>query len=168
MSQLLDFYRGDGTDSEGRRFDAILAWCDDDLEQVHDYIQWLFPLPTPSNFNPDAPLLTDADVAAFQAEPALRDRLRWAFRRFLTFLGLHLADDGTVIDGPNFAARAPDVWAYFNHNWLRVTRVLTSLHLLGLVAESRAFFDWLTDAHDRDRFPFPENTFRHWTNAARN
>ncbi len=166
MSQLLDFYRGEGLDSEGRTLDEILTWCDDDLETVHDYIQWLFPLTTPSSFNPDAPLLTASDIAAFQGDPELRERLRWAFHRFLAFLGLAW-QDGRVVDAPNFASRAVAVWAYFNHNWLRVTRVLASLHLLGLAEESRAFFAWLEDAYDRDRFPFSENTFRRWTNAAR-
>src|SRR5262245_5587601 len=65
VSRLLDFYRGEGTDAEGRRLDDILAWRDGRLEAVHDFIQWLFPLPEPSRFNPDAPLLTPHDIAAF-------------------------------------------------------------------------------------------------------
>jgi hypothetical protein len=52
MSRLLDFYRGVGADTEGRRLEDILAWPDDDLEEVHDFIQWLFPLPEPSRASP--------------------------------------------------------------------------------------------------------------------
>jgi hypothetical protein len=44
MSQLLAFYRGEGTDAEGRFLKDIWTWTDDDLEAVHDFIQWLFPL----------------------------------------------------------------------------------------------------------------------------
>jgi hypothetical protein len=61
MSQLLDFYRGTQLDSSGRMLHEIWDWTDDDLEAIHDFIQWLFPLPEPSQFNPDAPLLTPED-----------------------------------------------------------------------------------------------------------
>jgi hypothetical protein len=149
MSKLLKFYRGEATDSEGRTFDEILAWDDDDLEAVHDYIQWLFPTPTPSAYNPDAPLLSADDIAAFRANAALRNRLRQAFERYLRFAGLAIDADGRVVEAANFAQRSPEVWQYANHNWLRVSRVLASLRLLGLEAEARAFFAWL-EARVRD------------------
>src|SRR5258708_21015247 len=108
MSRLLDFSRGEGTDSEGRRLDDILSWDDDALEEVPDFIQWLFPLPEPSRFNPAAPLLTPEDVATFLQDAALRANLRRSFERILTFLGLQETDGGEVVEGPNFARRAPD------------------------------------------------------------
>lgn len=43
MSRLVAFYRGLETDIEGRLLKDILAWPDDDLEAVHDFIQCLFP-----------------------------------------------------------------------------------------------------------------------------
>src|SRR5205814_6608900 len=135
-----DFYRGEGTDAEGRRLDTVLAWDDDSLEAVHDFIQWLFPLPEPSRFNPDAPLLSPADVAAFRQDAQLRTNLRRSFERILPFLGLAETADGEVVEGPNFARRAADVWDYPNHNWLRITRILRSLRLLGLEAESQALY----------------------------
>src|SRR5262249_40737510 len=58
------------------------------------------------------------------------------------FLGLAWSDGG-VVEGDNFAARVPDVWAGLNHNWLRLTRVLRSLKLLGLESEAEALHDWL-------------------------
>jgi hypothetical protein len=167
MSQLIDFYRGEGTDAEGRRLDAILAWPDDDLEAVHDFIQWLFPLPEPSRFNPDAPLLTPEDVDAFRQDPILRANLRRSYGRFLSFLGLTEAEGGEVVEGPNFARRAADVWEYPGHNWLRVTRVLRCLHLLGLDDEARALYRRLEDFHTRRRFPIGDDTFRCWTAAVR-
>src|SRR5436190_6237830 len=109
MSCLLEFYAGRGTDSEGRRLADILAWDDEDLEQVHDFIQWLFPLPERSNFNPDAPLLSTKDIAAFRADAHLRANLEKSFARILTFLGLAFDETGKVVAGPNFAARARDV-----------------------------------------------------------
>src|ERR1700722_17615388 len=140
MSHLLDFYRGQGTDTEGRSLKDILAWSDDEFEAVHDFVQWLFPLPEPSNYNPDAPILSDEDIAAFGAEPLLRANLLESFGRFLAFLGLYQSADGTGLEGANFAARSPDAWAYMNHNWLRITRVLRSLRLLGVEDRARGLY----------------------------
>ena len=71
-SALVKFHAGVGTDDQGRTRNQILAFGDRQLEEVHDYIQWLFPLPEPSRFNPDAPLLTPEDVMRFRREPKLR------------------------------------------------------------------------------------------------
>ena len=57
MTPLVKFYRGEGRDSEGRLLSEIWAWGNQELEDVHDFIQWLFPLPEPSRFNADAPLM---------------------------------------------------------------------------------------------------------------
>ncbi len=168
MSQLLDFYRGEGTDAEGRQLDQILAWDDDSLEAVHDFIQWLFPLPEPSQFNPAAPLLTPEDIAGFQQDPLTRANLRRSFERILPFLGLTETTDGEVVEGPNFAKRERLIWAYSNHNWLRITRILRSMRLLGLDAEAQALYERLASFHSRRRFPIGDETFRYWTEAVRN
>jgi hypothetical protein len=166
MSQLLNFYRGEGGDSEGRRLHDIWTWDDDELEAVHDFIQWLFPLPEASRFNPDAPLLTEAEIAAFRRDEMLRGNLRKSFVRILAFLGLSVSEQNRVVEGENFAARIPEVWAYPNHNWLRISRILRSLRLLGLEAESRALYERLKDFYTARRFPIPGDTFRYWTEAA--
>jgi hypothetical protein len=165
MSRLVEFYRGEATDSEGRSLQELWSWGDNDLEAVHDFIQWLFPLPEPSRYNPDAPLLTAEDLAAFRADERLRANLRKSFERIVAFLGLSLTADGEVVEGPNFAARVPDVWAFPNHNWLRITRILRSLTLLGLPDEARAFYRRLEAFHRARRFPIPAKTFRYWTEA---
>src|SRR5215471_16243989 len=84
---VVDFYAG-GRDAEGRTLEAILAWNDERLEAVHDYIQWVFPARRPSAVNPLAPLVTDETVRAFERDPVLRDRLAHAFARMLRFYGL--------------------------------------------------------------------------------
>jgi hypothetical protein len=164
---LLAFYRDEGRDTEGRRLETIWQWDDEDLEMVHDFIQWLFPLPERSQFNPDAPLLTEQDIRAFRGEPAVQARLRRSFECMLRFLGLARTEDGSVSEGDNFAARVPEVWAHFNHNWLRITRILRSLTLLGLEGEARAFHDRLAALYRNGRFPIPADTFRYWTEAVR-
>lgn len=166
MSQLLSFYRCEGHDGQGRSLDAILAWSDDELEEVHDFIQWLFPLPEPSQYNPDAPLLTEGDIQVFRSEPKLQVNLRRSFDRILEFLGLAWKD-GSVVEGPSFEVRRPEVWDFPNHNWLRITRILRSMRLLGLEAEAQALYAWLEKAFLRHRFPIGQDTFTYWTSAVR-
>lgn len=167
MSQLVDFYRGQAPDSEGRRVDEIQSWSDEDLEIMHDFIQWLFPLPEPSQYNPEAPILTQTDISIFRSDVSIRANLRRSFERILTFLGLTITPTGAVIQGPNFFERVPEVWAAPNHNWLRITRILKSLSLLGLEQEAGALYRWLDAACSSRRFPITAETFRFWSEAAK-
>ena len=127
MSPIQAFYAGTGTDDRGRSLADILAWDDGRLEAVHDYIQWLFPLPEASAFNPSAPLLTDADIAAFHDQPALQAGLGRSLARMRAFYGL-----------PAGRARQAQWVTAGNHNMLRISRILRSLHLLGLDDEAQA------------------------------
>ncbi len=163
MSRLTDFYRGTAPDARGRTLAGLWAFSDREMESVHDFIQWTFPLREPSGYNPDAPLVTDADVAEFRADPALQESLGRSFGCFLAFLGLDYRE-GQVVEAADFF-RKRDVWARPNHNWLRITRVLASTRMLGLEAESRAFFACLKSRRDREPAIDP-TTFRYWERAA--
>jgi hypothetical protein len=163
MSRLTEFYRGLAPDTEGRTINDLWAYSDREMEDVHDFIQWMFPLRVPSQFNHRAPLVSDADGAAFQADPALRDALRRSFDRFLAFLGL-ASEGGKVVEGPDFDLKS-NVWRHPNHNWLRITRVLTSTRILGLEAEGQAFFAFLKTRREGGSGIDP-TTFRYWEQAS--
>lgn len=167
MSHLIDFYHGSKPDLRGRFLHDIWAWDDDQLEEVHDYIQWLFPLSEPSQFNAHAPLLTESDIAAFKNDDPLRAQLKTSLERILRFLGLNLTADGQVIEGDHFSARVPDVWGWPNHNWLRITRILRSLMLLSMEPQARALYAALDAINKSKRFPIPATTFEFWTSAIR-
>jgi hypothetical protein len=142
-SHLLDFYRGIGTDAAGRTIAVIWSWDHRRLEMVHDFIQWLFPLPDPSRFNPDAPLLTQTDIAAFRADTDLQDRVRRSLDLMLSFLGLKR-------DGPGIARMAAFTdkahWLEpTNHNHLRLTRIMLFLGHAGLKAEAANLLACLED-----------------------
>jgi hypothetical protein len=162
MSAILQFYRLEDPDSEGRWLEQYWTADDEWMEVVHDFIQWMFPSREASAFNPDAPLLTDADVAAFRQDSATRAALRRSFERFARFLGLEV-DANVVRKGPNFEQRARDCWGRMNHNWLRITRCLTSLRTLGLEPEAAALFTCLQQL--RDEGWANEEAFGHWERA---
>ena len=163
MSLLLDFYRGLETDTEGRFLKDILALPDNYFEAVHALLQWVFPIPEPTKFNAEAPLLTENDIAAFKSDPLLQSNLMRSFNRILTFLGLSLSDKGEVVEGQNFTARVPDAWASPNHNWLRITLILRSLTLLGMEGQAQALYQRLDAIYRSRKFPIPANTFSYWT-----
>src|SRR5678816_640060 len=139
---IVVFYSG-GVDGNGRTLREILAWSDTTLEDVHDYIQWVFPTRQPSAVNPSAPLGTADTIRAFAADADLRRALLDAFTRMLTFYGLRreARDDGTVqveIDEAKFADRAGRWLRPNNHNHLRLTRIMQSLAALGLAQDAKA------------------------------
>ena len=146
--RLLRFYAGTGTDSRGRTIEDIWRFSPDDLEDVHDYIQWLFPLAEPSAFNPDAPLLDDDTIARFRADATLRERLARSLDVMLAFYrGSH------------------DWLTPHNHNFLRLTRILTSLSVLGLESRARELLAYLEDIHRQHPTIIGTTTLAYWRRA---
>jgi hypothetical protein len=118
------FLEGTATDHRGRSIDDVLAFSDAELEMVHDYIQWLFPLPEASAFNASAPVLGPDDVAGVRRSPTARRNLERAAERMLCFY------------------RDTDHWlAASDHNHLRITRILRCLALLVGRPRAEAFRD---------------------------
>ena len=113
MTPLDLFLTGDGRDGAGRTHADVLALDDIALEDCHDFIQWLFPLPEASRAVPGSPVLDRRSVARLQASSEARVRLRTAATRMLLFYER------------TRAWRRP-----FDHNHLRITRIIKSLRLL--------------------------------------
>lgn len=84
---LIAFFEGTGGDFRGRKFSDILEWSDNELEASHDYIQTLFPLPEASQINWSATIIDRKVFDAFRAQPELREKLRAALTRMLSFYG---------------------------------------------------------------------------------
>ncbi|WP_165243926.1 opioid growth factor receptor-related protein [Paludisphaera soli] len=163
MSRLLAFYRGTGEDAAGRTLADVWALDDDAMEFHHDFIQWMFPLEEPSRFNFQAPVLDEEDLRAFRDDPALRENLLRSFDRFLAFLGLAREDD-TVAPAADFESKR-GIFLSPDHNWLRITRVLTSLRLLGLGEQSKAFHQALLRLMEEGRARITPETRRYWAAA---
>ena len=170
-SRIVDFYSGATPDHRGRYLDEILEWSDDDLEGVHDYIQWLFPLVDPSGFNANAPVLDQRAIQEFRARPDLQRRMRTSFLRMLGFYGLEFVEarPPAVRRARSYAARSKNWLTVSNHNHLRITRILRSMRILGLRAEATAFFACLVEIYSEETakdFPgISDESFRFWKDA---
>jgi hypothetical protein len=169
-SRLLEFYRGTGRDHRGRLLSHIFGFHFDELEFHHDYIQWLFPLPERSGANPSAPVLSDEDIAAFKADESLRMALLQSFRLMLQFYGLEFEgpnDNPSVVKGDYFVARS-NVWVTRgNHNFLRISRILRCLSLLGLQQYAAAFLKCLEEIYAEESQTIGETTMGYWRRAVR-
>jgi hypothetical protein len=169
-NRIVDFYAGGTPDHRGRYSSEILKWSDDELERVHDYIQWLFPLPERSGFNANAPVLDRQTNQEFRSRPDLQRNMRASFLRMLAFYGLEVVEScpPTVRRALSFADHA-DWLTASNHNHLRITRILKSMRTLGLETEATAFFNCLVDIYSEESakdFPgISDETFHFWRSA---
>ena len=166
---LIAFYRDGARDDASRTLGEILAWDDDRLEAIHDYIQWLFPLPEPSGANPTAPILDPGAIQAFRSSLAVQDRLRQSFQRMMSFYGFTQLStpSGIVIERTQLFASRAETWLWpMNHNHLRLTRILRSMLLLGREAESKALFRALNALYREYPDRIPARTHAYWSNAA--
>jgi len=166
-SDLVRFYRDNAALSGGKSLSDILALDDGRLEEIHDYIQWLFPLQESSMFNPWAPLVTKEDQEAFRKIPELKKRLFNAALRMFNFYGFKWQTNGDIVP-QNFDQQFAR-WGFpGNHNHLRITRMLKSLCLLGQRPLALAFFKALTKVYHGDgKGKITVETFNFWKAAVK-
>ena len=113
MTEIVSFLEGKAPDHRGRILAMLLQQTDHQAETTHDYIQWLFPLNEPSRSVNGVPVLTELEIDEIRqislAQANLAKSARW-------FLGFLERNDHWIIK--------------YNHNHLRITRVIKSLRLL--------------------------------------
>ena len=110
---IVGFLEGKTPDHRGRTLSMVLAFSDERAEQTHDYIQWLFPLEEPTGSVRGALALSDLDIVEIKKSPAAQANLIKASEWFFQFL-----------------TRNQRWIAKYDHNQLRITRVIKSLRLL--------------------------------------
>ena len=110
---IVGFLEGKTPDHGGRTLSMLWKQADDDAENTHDYIQWMFPLDEPSQAVNGAPVLNDFDIDEIRENQLVTENLEESARWFLRFL------------------ERSDHWiTNYDHNHLRITRAIKSLRLL--------------------------------------
>jgi hypothetical protein len=155
-TKLLEFLHGNGTDTNGRLLGQMIQWDDERWERTHNFIQWLFPSSQPSQFNAGAPLLDEETIEAIKLDQTALGNIKAAFKRAMIFLRL------SVIGNPE----KPTWVEQGNHNYLRITRILTFMRTVGLDLEME--FLWFQIAFLFSCFPeeIGETTYQYWEEAA--
>ena len=110
---LVDFLNGTGPDHQGRYLRDIWDLDDNAIEQNHDFIQWIFPLTEKSMSVPGVPTLSAEDIEAIRTSEVARANLEKSAQWYLGFL------------------QRNNHWIKsYDHNHLRITRVIKALNLL--------------------------------------
>jgi hypothetical protein len=93
-----------------------------------------------------------------------------SFIRMMRFYGLELSEDSdgiTLGQGSNWTERKSNWLSTGNHNFLRITRILTSLRLLGLNDYAHAFLKALVGIYDSgSEEVIGQKTLGFWRSAA--
>jgi hypothetical protein len=126
----------------------VLGFSDEQLENTHDYIQWLFPLATRSGAQPDAPVLTEAEAAAIRGDPRAMETLQHATDRMLRFY-----------------RDTADWLSLYDHNHLRITRIIRSLKMLAGAAAARQFHEAILTLHAAAGAPVNARSLHFWEDA---
>ena len=119
---LLEFLEGKSTDNFERMIHDVWNFNDQQIERMHNFIQWLFPLAVPSASVPGAPVLTKDDIVAIRASDTAQDNICKSAEWY-----------GSFLERNDFWKKPHD------HNHLRITRVIRSLRLLVDEDEADAF-----------------------------
>lgn len=156
---LISFYRGEGKNANERTLKHILNKDDAWLEREHNYIQWLFPLFKPTRNNGSAPLLTQKLLSEMKSNSAIRSNVLHSFDRMLAFYGLR-REEGVIVRAENFIERSVWFTGKNKHNFLRITRILNFMSLMGFEGEVLAFREQLRTIYDENPRHIPEKTAR--------
>lgn len=142
------FLAGIGRDGSGRRLAEVLAFNDARIEGVHDFVQWCFPLSEASRAVPGAPVLAATEAAAIRADAAARDGLSAALDRMTRFY------------------RDTDGWLRpYDHNHLRITRIITAVSDLVGRAEAEAFHTFVMERNAAAGAPVNAGSLEYWKRA---
>jgi len=161
-------------DCSGMTQIEILSLSNQELEQRHNFIQWLFPLKKASKSQPLAPITTDKAIALCSRQnPDFKARMRANFILMIRFYGGSFSQK--TKQSPITLNRIKKIaemhWlTENNHNYLRITRIITSLKIHGLTNEATLFHRFIKNiATEKNRLApgtVSDRTLRIWEHAA--
>ena len=147
MKDVIKFLKEEDTDFRGRVFSDLVGADDSQLEQSHDFIQWMFPSDVKSNHSYAAPVLTPEQIEQMKTDPAVHNALRAGLIRMLVFY-------------------TSEWWITpHNHNFKRITRILRCLWLAGLESEYNSFQTALDRCYEKHGGVIEEKTYQFWKHA---
>jgi hypothetical protein len=166
--KLIAFYSGIAPDSRGRLLADVWALGIDELERSHDYIQWVFPLYEVSRAQPNSPVLSPRAAEVIRGSDDMRERLVRSAEVMAFFYGFAVVRQGdawTVVLADNFESHSRHWLMPGNHNYLRHTRIMKSLTILGLAPLARAWFECLDGVFKSNQRAIGAEAHRYWASA---
>ena len=125
--------------------EQILSNDDEFWERNHDFIQWLFPLNEASRSVRNSPVLTHECVASIRLSDEAKKSLLKAANRYKEFL-----------------ARSQKWRTGYDHNQLRISRVIKSLRLLISDEAANSFKYWVAGELGDNIDKIHPDARKHW------
>lgn len=142
MSNVTAFFYGNlignliKDDDSMKNIESIFNYNDNQLEEDHTFIQWVFPTFRFSAFNPTAPVISSFEIKELRKDPKIIEWLTKFKIKMFTYWGLVKPDDIELgISG--------DIRLLNGHNGLRLSRAIECLTLFGI--EVSEIFDILKE-----------------------
>ena len=111
---ILAFLEHRGLDYQHRTLRKVWAFSDYEIERTHDFIQWVFPTTEPSQNVIGSPVLSSDELALVRASKEAKESIIASSDWFMGFL-----------------SRQSNWTRGYDHNHLRITRMLHSLVQIG-------------------------------------
>ena len=146
---FLNFLSKEGKDFKGRTLESIWSFSDEDIERTHDFIQILFPLNKPSESAFHGYYLDSEDlIEQIRSNSIAKENILKSSNWYLSFL-------------------TRNVWLWnrnYDHNQLRITRVIECLRLLISEDEADKFYDDVLKII-KDNNKVNQTSLNFWKNA---
>ena len=101
-----------------------------ELEYDHSYIQWILPNHFHSAFNYDSYALSLEEAKIFRNEMIIAENLITSYEIMFDFYGMKL-ENHEISLSEKYKSRFDATLTYFNHNHLRIRRLLAHLNVVG-------------------------------------
>jgi hypothetical protein len=139
------FLKGLEPDDKGRFIHQIWNFSDNEIERTHDFIQKLFPLNEPSQYNLSKYYIDDPKlIEKLRMDPQIIENIIASMDFMLGFFSRN------------------NQWQYHhNHNQLRITRIIKSLLLLVSRNEAKSFYQNILSYINSDS-SIPPIAHDHW------
>ena len=132
--KIVDFLEGAEPNINKLYIQDIWDLSDEEIENTHDFIQWLFPTDKPSRYNLAAPVLSGQDILNIQNSEKAKKNLKYSANWFLNFLDRH------------------SYWIdKHDHNQLRIKRIKKCLRLLIDKNLSEKFLNRVNEFKERQK-----------------
>ena len=145
---IIKFLEGTETDFQGRFIKEIWNYSDQEIENIHDFIQLLFPLDQQSRNSSNKFFIEDKTlILAIRKSEVAQLNFKQSCEWFLGFLG-----------------RNPKWQKGYDHNQLRITRIIKSLNLLSSYENALAFYQSMVRLI-KDDHSISQTTYDYWVEA---
>lgn len=148
MNEILDFLTNDKRNTNGWYLAEFWKLNDAQIENTHTFIQWVFPTNEESKASPGSPVLDQHEILAIRDSERARQNLVKSADWYLNFL------------------RRNSFWRKpYDHNHLRITRMLKSLRLLCGEDDADYYKEQFWQILGADMTVIPSKTIEYWENA---